>query len=44
VFSRNGAVMTETLESVTKKKPEPTAEQVAAVELVRRAGARLLRR
>jgi putative transposase len=37
VFSRNGAVMTETLETVTKKKPEPTAEQVAAEELVRRA-------
>ena len=36
VFSRNGAVMTETLEPVTKK-PEPTAEQVAAEELVRRA-------
>jgi putative transposase len=29
--------MTETLEPVTKKKPEPTAEQVAAEELVRRA-------
>ena len=29
--------MTETLETVTKKKPEPTAEQVAAEELVRRA-------
>jgi hypothetical protein len=27
--------MTETLETVTKKKPEPTAEQVAAEELVR---------
>jgi hypothetical protein len=37
VFSRNGAVMTETLETVTKKKPEPTAEQQAAEELVRRA-------
>src|SRR6185437_15292295 len=37
VFSRNGAVMTETLETVTKKKPEPTAEQVAAEELVRLA-------
>ena len=37
MFSRNGAVMTETLETVTKKKPEPTAEQAAAVELVRRA-------
>jgi hypothetical protein len=37
LFSRNGAVMTETLETVTKKKPEPTAEQVAAEELVRRA-------
>ena len=37
MFSRNGAVMTETLETVTKKKPEPTAEQVAAEELVRRA-------
>jgi hypothetical protein len=37
VFSRNGAVMTETLETVTKKKPEPSAEQVAADELVRRA-------
>src|ERR1700744_4977802 len=29
--------MTETLEPVTKKKPEPTAEQAAAEELVRRA-------
>ena len=29
--------MTETLETVTKKKPEPTAEQEAAEELVRRA-------
>jgi putative transposase len=29
--------MTETLETVTKKKPEPTAEQVAAEELVRQA-------
>src|ERR1700744_3329675 len=29
--------MSETLESVTKKKPEPSAEQVAAQELVRRA-------
>ena len=29
--------MTETLETVTKEKPEPTAEQVAAEELVRRA-------
>jgi transposase-like protein len=29
--------MTETLESVTKKKPEPSAEQAAAEELVRRA-------
>src|SRR5580692_11642899 len=29
--------MTETLELVTKKKPEATAEQVAAEELVRRA-------
>jgi transposase-like protein len=29
--------MTETLETVTKKKPEPTAEQAAAEELVRRA-------
>jgi hypothetical protein len=37
VFSRNGAVMTETLEPVTKKKPEPTAEQAAAEELARRA-------
>jgi putative transposase len=37
MFSRNAAVMTETLEPVTKKKPEPTAEQVAAEELVRRA-------
>jgi putative transposase len=37
VFSRNGAVMTETLESVTKKKPEASAEQAAAEELVRRA-------
>jgi hypothetical protein len=30
-------MMSETLESVTKKKPEPTAEPVAAEELVRRA-------
>jgi Transposase, Mutator family len=37
VFSRNGAVMTETLVTVAKKKPELTAEQVAAEELVRRA-------
>jgi putative transposase len=37
VFSRNGAVMTETLEPVTKKKPEASAEQAAAEELVRRA-------
>ena len=29
--------MTETLETVTKKKPEPAAEQAAAEELVRRA-------
>src|ERR1700743_2949508 len=29
--------MTETLKPVTKKKPEPTAEQQAAEELVRRA-------
>ena len=29
--------MTETLETVTKKKPEPTAEQAAAEELVRQA-------
>ena len=29
--------MSETLETVTKKKPEPTAEQAAAEELVRRA-------
>jgi transposase-like protein len=29
--------MTETLETVTKKKPEPTAERAAAEELVRRA-------
>jgi hypothetical protein len=29
--------MTETLETVTKKKPEPSAEQVAAEELVRQA-------
>ena len=29
--------MTETLETVTKKKPEATAEQQAAEELVRRA-------
>ena len=29
--------MSATLETVTKKKPEPTAEQVAAEELVRRA-------
>ena len=36
MFSRNGAVMTETLETVTKK-PEPTAEQAAAEELVRQA-------
>ena len=37
MFSRNGAVMTETLETVTKKKPEPSAEQQAAEELVRQA-------
>ena len=37
MFSRNGAVMTETLETVTKKKPEASAEQVAAEELVRQA-------
>ena len=37
MFSRNDAVMTETLETVTKKKPELTAEQAAAEELVRRA-------
>ena len=36
MFSRNGAVMSETLETVTKKKPDPTAEQ-AAEELVRSA-------
>ena len=29
--------MSVTLETVTKKRPEPTAEQVAAEELVRRA-------
>jgi hypothetical protein len=29
--------MTETLEPVADKRPEPTAEQVAAEELVRRA-------
>ena len=29
--------MTETLVTVTNKKPEPTAEQAAAEELVRRA-------
>ena len=29
--------MSETLETVMKKKPEPTAEQAAAEELVRRA-------
>ena len=29
--------MSATLETVTKKKPEPTAEQVTAEELVRRA-------
>ena len=29
--------MTETLETVTKKKPEASAEQVAAEELVRQA-------
>ena len=29
--------MTETLETVTKKKPEPSAEQAAAEELVRQA-------
>jgi transposase-like protein len=29
--------MSATLENVTRKKPEPTAEQVAAEELVRRA-------
>ena len=37
MFSRNGAVMTETLEPVTKKKPEASAEQAAAEELVRQA-------
>ena len=37
MFSRNGAVVTETLELVTKRKPEPTAEQLAAEELVRQA-------
>jgi hypothetical protein len=36
MFSRNGAVMSETLKTVTKKKPDPTAEQ-AAEELVRPA-------
>jgi hypothetical protein len=35
-----GTVMTATLEAVTKKKPEPSAEQAAAEELVRRAGSR----
>jgi hypothetical protein len=29
--------MTETLETVTKKRPEPTAKQVVAEELVRQA-------
>ena len=37
MFSRNGAVMTETLVTVTKKKPEASAEQAAAEELVRQA-------
>jgi hypothetical protein len=40
VFSRNGAVITETLEPVTKKKPDPTAEQAAAEELVGGPGSR----
>lgn len=30
-----GAVMTSTLENVTEKEPEPSAEQLAAGELVR---------
>ena len=38
VFGGKGAVMTATLSDVTKKKrPEPTAEELAAKELVRRA-------
>ena len=38
VFSGRGAVMDATLEDVTKKKrPEPTAEEKIAEELVRRA-------
>ena len=34
---RKGAVMTATLGTVTKKKPESTAEQLVAEVLVRRA-------
>jgi hypothetical protein len=34
---RESAVMNATLEDVTKKKPEPTAEAIAAEEIVRRA-------
>jgi len=37
MFSGRGAVMSATLETVTKKRPEPTAEQVTAEELVWRA-------
>jgi len=37
VFSTYGVVTTETLETVTKRKPEPTAEQVAAEDPVRGA-------
>lgn len=38
VIRWKGAVMTATLDDVTKKiKPEPSAEKLAAVELVRRA-------
>jgi len=33
--SGKGAVMTSTLENVTEKEPEPSAEQLAAEELVR---------
>ena len=38
VFRRNDAVMTETLETVTNKKPEQTGEQVAAEEPAYAAG------
>jgi hypothetical protein len=33
--SGKGAVMASTLENVTEKEPEPSAEQLAAEELVR---------